>query len=157
MSVMVPENERLVFDGMAFARMQSAILLAVFQRRAVEERVRDDVVPNGEAVAVLRPAAGATVPDFFPASDEVAMSKMPLPPGWLADDRPEDEFEAADCMSPPLEDEFAEAPCPPVRDWATRAQQASMQKKAVRAMRIFMCPFLSWLDRRPCGMHFICS
>ena len=89
MSVTVPENERLVLDGMAFARMQSAILAFVFQRRAEDDRERFEVVPNGETVAVLRPAAGTTEPVFFPASDDVAMSKMPLPPDWLADVLPE--------------------------------------------------------------------
>ena len=51
MSVMVPENERLVLDGIVFARMQSSILLFVFHRRP-EARARGEVVPNGETVAV---------------------------------------------------------------------------------------------------------
>jgi len=123
MPVMVPEKERLVLDGIAFARMQSAILLLVFQRRAEEDLVRGEVVPNGEVVVVLLPVADAAEPDVFPASDEVAMSKMPLLT-FLPD---EDEAGADN----------------PVRDWAKTAQASAMQKNAVRAMRILMCPVLS--------------
>jgi hypothetical protein len=148
MPVMVPENERLVLDGMAFARMQSAILLFVFQRRAEADLVRFEVVPNGEAVAVARPEAGAAEPDFFPFSDEVAMSKIPLRAvsDGFADVRPEDE--AGDDRRPPLEPE--DAPCP-ARVWAMRAQQASMQKKAVSAMRILIVPILSGVDVSSAG------
>ena len=89
MPVIVPEIERLVFDGMAFARMHSSILLFVFQRRAEEDFVRGEVVPNGEDVTVVLPAAGAAVPVFLPASDDVAMSKMPRLPDWFADVLPE--------------------------------------------------------------------
>ena len=115
MSVMEPEMERFVFDGMAPARMHSSILLFVFQRRAEEDFVRGEVVPNGEDVTVDLPAAGEAVPVFFPASDEVAMSKMPRPPDWFADDRPELVFEGEDFIRSPREDEFEEEPCP-VRD-----------------------------------------
>ena len=126
MPVMVPEKERFVLDGIALSRMQSAILLFVFQRRA-EERVRGEVVPNGEAVAVVLPAAGAAAPDFFPASGEVAMSKMLLAPDCFAVVLPGEEDGTA---SPGL-------------DWAKTAQATAMQKEAVSAMRILMCPFLS--------------
>ena len=163
--MIVPENVRFVLDGIVPARMQSAILLFVFQRRVEELLVRFEVVPNGEAVTVDRPAAGAAEPDFFPASDEVAMSKIPLPPGFGAvlpefDDAGEDssppvcfgavlpEFDdAGEDSSPPRE--LPDAPFCPVRVWATRAQLASTQKKAVSAMRILMCPYLSVVDCRP--------
>ena len=115
-------------------------MLVVFQRRPEEERVRDDVVPNGEVVAVVLPAAGAAVPVFFPASDDMAMSKMPLPPDWPADVLPELAFDVED-FNRSARDVFPSL-CP-VRDWATRVQQASRQKKAGRAMRILMCRFLS--------------
>ena len=127
MPVIVPEKEMLVLDGIAFARMQSAILVFVFQRRA-EDFVRGEVVPNGEAVVGLLQVAGVTVPPRFPASDEVAMSKMPLPPDCFAVVLPEDEEGGA---------------ASPVRVWAKTAQAAVRQKKAVSAMRILMCPILS--------------
>ena len=102
-----------------------------------EDFVRGEVVPNGEAMVEDLPVAEAALPPFAPASEEVAMSKMPLPPGAFAED---DLPEADEVIRPPLP--FELEPCPP-RFWATRAQHANRQKNAVRAMRILMCPFLS--------------
>lgn len=145
MSVMAPENERLVLDGMVFVRMQSAILLFVFQRRAEELLVRGEVVPNGEDVTVERPEAGAAEPDFFPASDEVAMSKMPLPP----------DFAVAEVLPEPDDAEFDSRPPRELPACATRAQLAARQKKAVSAMRILIGLFLS--VRKCCPCKGLCS
>ena len=113
--------------------------------------MRGEVVPNGEAVTVDLLDAGAAEPDFFPLSDEVAMSKMPLLPGCFDAVLPEFDDAGADSR-PPRELPLADAPCP-VRDWAARVQQTSMQKKAASAVRILMCPFLSWVNCRARGMR----
>ena len=92
-----------------------------------------EVVPNGEVLVVVLPAAGAAEPPFAPESEDVAMSKMPLLPDGCAE---EDEV-----FVPLLE-------LPPVRFWAASGRVARQrQASAKQAFRFigFMHRFLSGL------------
>ena len=153
MFVIVAENERFVLAGIAFSRMQSAILLVVFQRRADEAfvvrgevvpngDVPGEVVPNGDVVVEVLPAAGAAEPLFVPESEEVARSKMPFLPAAFEED--DDLPEEDDVVRPPP----LELPSP-VRFWAAsgRAARQRLAASAKQAPRFigFMLRFLSGL------------
>lgn len=84
MLVIVPENDKFVLEGMALSRRQSASLQEDFQRRELDDFMRGEVVPKGEAVVPKGDAVVdlPEVPDdlevlVLPGSEDVTASKIP--------------------------------------------------------------------------------
>ena len=84
MFVIVPESDKFVLEGMALSRRQSESLQEDFQRRVLDDLVREDVVPKGDAV-VPKGDAVVDLPGVLedadvlvlPESGEATASKMP--------------------------------------------------------------------------------